>query len=95
MDDLYRHDVFLTGRSAMAYGDDTFRHHLEQAKQQKLFTDEWGVVALSANAAGGSASHGLRIPYVFAINAASPERTRRATSSRCRRGPASRTRRGT
>ncbi len=72
MSELYPRDAFLTGRSAMAYGDHYFIHHIREAARQNLFTDEWGVVALSASAAGSGATHGLSVSYVFAINAASP-----------------------
>jgi len=74
MQDFYRVDAFLSGRSAMVYSNHWMLQHLQEAVRLSLFKDEWGVVVLSAKAPDGSTDNGVSVPYVFAINAESPHR---------------------
>ncbi|MDG0794443.1 extracellular solute-binding protein [Cohnella ginsengisoli] len=76
MAELYKHDPFLTGHSAMTYNSNAyFRNISEAGKELGLAADDWIALSPPASADSRGTDAAFEIPYVFAIpgNAASAD----------------------
>ncbi|WP_217593110.1 extracellular solute-binding protein [Cohnella sp. GbtcB17] len=73
MKDLYAHDPFLNGRSALTYASSSYLRNISQAgSQMGLGEDDWGVLSPPTDEGSRGTDGAFEIPFVFAIPEKAP-----------------------
>ncbi|SFB46894.1 ABC-type glycerol-3-phosphate transport system, substrate-binding protein [Cohnella sp. OV330] len=73
MKELYAHDPFLNGRSAMTYASSSYLNNISQAgSAMGLGEQDWGVLSPPTDEGARGTDGAFEVPFVFAIPEKSP-----------------------